>query len=89
MLLRNNYIMKLSKLCYNYRVTRFSKDETTGKYEKVYDKLFSQLKDILADFPEFTLTQIRYISNHDSIARQNDKYKGVSINKINPIQIYK
>ena len=81
--------MKLNKLCYNYRVTRFIKDETTGKYEKVYDKLFSQLKDIQQDFPEFTLTQIKYISNHDSIARQNAKYKYISINKINPVQIYK
>ena len=81
--------MKLNKLCYNYRVCRFERDEKTGRYNKIFDKLYSQLKDILADFPEFTLSQIRYISNHDSVARLNDKYKGLSVNKINPIQMYK
>ena len=79
--------MRLNRLYYNYRVTRFTKDEATGRYTKVFDKLYSQLKDILTDFPEFTMTQIKYLSNHDSILRTNDRYKGVSINKINPIPI--
>lgn len=81
--------MKLNQLNYNYRVCRFTKDENTGKYDKIFDKLFSQLKDIQAEFPDYTLSQIKYISNHDSIHRSKDKYKGLSITKINPIPIHK
>lgn len=76
---------KVSTLNYNYRVTKHIK--VNDNYEKVYDKLFSQLKDIIADFPDLTLIDIRYLARHNSIVRTNSKYKGLTIQKIFPVRI--
>lgn len=76
---------QVSKLNYNYRVTKHIK--VNDNYEKVYDKLFSQLKDIIADFPDLTLIDIRYLARHNSIVRTNSKYKGLTIQKIFPVRI--
>jgi hypothetical protein len=77
---------KLSSLNYNYRVIKHEKKD--DQYVKVYDKLFSQLKDIKNAFPDFKMSDIQYLARHNSVCRIGDKYKGLSIQKIFPIKIY-
>lgn len=80
-------MVKLSLHHYNYRVTQFVK-EPDGHYVKVYDKLFSQLKDIQNDLPHMSIKELQYLARHSSIVRVNEKFKGLTIQKIHPIAIY-
>lgn len=77
---------QLSKLNYNYRVMRYEKKDE--QYVKVYDRLFSQLKDIQSEFSEYSIKDLQYLSRHNSVCRTSEKYKGLSIQKIYPIKIY-
>lgn len=79
-------MVKLSKLHYNYKVTIFDKIE--NEYKEVKTRLYSQLTDIQQDYPHLTLTEVRYLSKHDSTVRTNPKFKGMTIQKIHPISIY-
>lgn len=77
--------MRFSVLRYNYRLTKI--EEQNGKQIRTWDKLYSQLKDIIVDFPQFTMNEIRYMSRHSSIIRQKEKFKGFILGKIQPILI--
>jgi hypothetical protein len=88
MLLSNsNNIMKLNKLNYNYRVQRFVHNDETGRYENVFDRLYSQLKDVQKDFPDLTIANLKYLIGRDTTRRLNPKYRGLTIKYINPIPI--
>lgn len=76
-------MVKLNNFYYNFRVVIMDNDK------KVLDKLYSQLKEIMVDLPQLTMTEIKYLSNYNSsFSRNNPKFKGISIQKITPIFKY-
>lgn len=79
-------MVKLNSLYYNYRAIRYVSEN--DQHIKVHDKLYSQLKEILEDFPDLNLKDLKYLSNTHTGVRTNEKYKGVVITKITPIPKY-
>lgn len=72
--------MKLSSLNYNYCLTVYNNGKVKIKY-------YSQLKDIVKDHPEMTLSEIQYRAKNATY-KQVKQQDGFYIRKIIPISKY-
>lgn len=74
---------KSSQLHYNYKVTKYDDNK-----REIHNKLYSQMKDILFDFPELTFANIKYLYNNFTAVRRSNKFRNMYVTKINPLPIY-